>query len=140
MKKTNEICALLGEDTEFNGVLKFYGTIRVDGNFTGEIRGEGTLMVGEKGKLDSNIRVSQIDISGEIRGNIVADQKIEIRPSGKVYGDMLSPTVIINEGAVFEGNCRTRAVSQQEEQEEVETESHPMSEVPSDRHTTAGVS
>lgn len=147
MKKTDEICALLGEDTEFNGALRFYGTIRIDGRFAGEIQGEGTLMIGEKGKLESNIRVSQIDISGEIKGNIVADQKIEIRPSGKVCGDILSPVVVINEGAVFDGNCRTRPVSAEDGVESSvvsapssERGAHPPPEVPADKEPRAGIS
>jgi cytoskeletal protein CcmA (bactofilin family) len=145
MKKTDEICALLGEDTEFNGSLKFYGTIRIDGNFSGEIQGEGTLVVGEKGRLESNVRVSQIDVSGEVKGNIVADQKIELRPSGRVSGDILSPTVIINEGAVFDGNCRTRSVGGEEETEPASPLSHesstpPLAEASTQKQSGAGAS
>jgi cytoskeletal protein CcmA (bactofilin family) len=147
MKKTDEICALLGEDTEFNGSLKFYGTIRIDGNFSGEIQGEGTLVVGEKGRLESNVRVSQIDVSGEVKGNIVADQKIEIRPSGRVSGDILSPTVIINEGAVFDGNCRTRSVGDEEEMESStasplshEPPTPPLAEASTQKQSGAGAS
>lgn len=147
MKKSDEICALLGEDTEFNGSLKFYGTIRIDGRFTGEIQGEGALLVGEKGKLESDIRVSQVDISGEIKGNIVADQKIEIRPSGKVVGDVISPSVVINEGALFDGSCHTRAVSEEDQIEPSvassapqEPDIHSVSETPSDKQSKAGAS
>lgn len=105
-KKNNEINAFLGRDTEFDGKLTFVGTVRVDGRFKGEIFTEGTLIVGESASIESDIHASHILISGEIRGNIVADDRIEIHAPGKVYGNIQAPTVVMDEGVVFEGHCR----------------------------------
>ena len=108
MKKRDEINAFLGKDTEFEGKLSFKGAVRIDGHFTGEIFTEGTLIVGEMAVIESNIHVSHIIISGEIRGNIIADNRIEIHAPGKVFGNIQAPTVVIEEGVIFEGNCRMR--------------------------------
>ncbi len=60
--------------------------------------------------------VNHIIISGEIRGNIVAGKRIEIHAPGKVFGNLESPIVVIDEGVIFEGNCRMSKSGQSEEQ------------------------
>ena len=105
-KKKNEINAFLGRDTDFEGKLTFTGAVRLDGRFRGEILTEGTLIVGESASIESDIHASHIIISGEIRGNIIADDRIQIHAPGKVYGNIEAPTVVIDEGVVFEGHCR----------------------------------
>ena len=110
MKKTNEIHAFLGKDTEFDGKLSFSGVVRIDGHFIGEIFTQGTLIIGESAVIESNIHVSHIVISGEIRGNIIADDRIEIHAPGKVFGNIQAPTVVIEEGVVFEGNCQMQKI------------------------------
>jgi len=106
MKNKNEVVALLGKGTEFEGKLKFHGTIRIDGQFSGEIGGIGTLIVGEEATVHSDIHISHIVINGEVRGNITADQKIEIHPPAKVYGNIQAPSVMIDEGVMFEGQTQ----------------------------------
>lgn len=106
MKTKDELNAFLTKDTEFEGKLSFKGFVRIDGRFTGEIVSEGTLSIGETAVIRSDIHVANIIISGEIRGNIVADKRIEIHAPGKVFGNIQSPAIIIEEGVIFEGNCR----------------------------------
>jgi cytoskeletal protein CcmA (bactofilin family) len=110
MKKRNAINAFLGKDTEFEGKLSFNGAVRIDGRFKGEIFTEGSLIVGESAVLESDINVSHIIISGEVRGNIIADTRIEIHAPGKVFGNIQAPSVIIDKGVVFEGSCRMSEV------------------------------
>ena len=105
MKNKDAINAFLGKDTEFEGKLSFKGAVRVDGYFTGEIFTEGTLIVGQSAVIKSDIHVSHIIISGEIRGNITASDRIEIRAPAKVFGNIETPALVIAEGVVFEGNC-----------------------------------
>jgi cytoskeletal protein CcmA (bactofilin family) len=110
MKKRNAINAFLGKDTEFEGKLSFNGAVRIDGRFKGEIFTEGSLIVGESAVLESDINVSHIIINGEVRGNIIADTRIEIHAPGKVFGNIQAPSVIIDKGVVFEGSCRMSEV------------------------------
>ena len=105
MTKRDEINAFLGKNTEFEGRLSFEGAVRIDGHFKGEIDSEGTLIVGETALVESEVKVSHIIISGEVRGNILASKKIEIHSPGKVFGNICAPAVVMDEGVVFEGTC-----------------------------------
>ena len=110
MKSQNQIVTFLGKHTVFDGVLKFEGAIRIDGLFKGRIEApRGTLVVGETARLESNIHVANIIISGEVRGDIKADRKIDINVPGRVFGNIQAPTVVVQEGVVFAGNCQTKA-------------------------------
>ena len=101
------INAFLGKDTEFEGKLDFNGTVRIDGHFRGEITSaKGNLIVGESGIIDADIHISHIFISGEIQGNIIADHKVEIHPSAKIFGNIQTPVLSLKEGAFFEGDVR----------------------------------
>ena len=106
MKKKDEINAFLGKNTEFEGKLSFTGTVRIDGRFEGAIFGDGTLVVGDSAAIHADVRVSHLIISGEIRGSLSATERIEIRSPGKVYGNIQSPIVVIDEGVIFDGQCR----------------------------------
>ena len=68
-------------------------------------------IVGESAVIESDINVSHIIINGEIRGNIIADTRIEIHAPGKVFGNIQAPSVIIDKGVVFEGSCRMSEVN-----------------------------
>lgn len=106
MKKRDEINAFLGKNTEFEGKLSFTGAVRIDGRFKGEIESEGTLIVGESAQVESDVHISRIIISGEFKGNISAKTRIEIHAPGRVFGNLQAPVVVIDEGVIFEGNCR----------------------------------
>ena len=105
MKTKDEINAFLGVNTEFEGKLSFTGAVRVDGRFKGEIITKGTLIVGELAVIESNVYASHIIVNGEIRGNVTAEERMEIHASGKVSGNIQTPVLVINEGVVFNGNC-----------------------------------
>jgi cytoskeletal protein CcmA (bactofilin family) len=105
MKKIDNISTFIGPETKFEGKLKYHGTIRIDGHFKGEISGEGILIIGEGALIESDIRVSHLLNSGEIRGNVTADRRIQINASGKILGDIETPSMAITEGAIIEGYC-----------------------------------
>ena len=107
MKKgKDQMNAFLGRDTEFEGKLSFNGAVRIDGRFRGEISSDGTLIVGETAVIESDIHASHLIISGEARGNIFAESRIEIHAPGKVFGNIETPVLTVDEGVIFEGNCR----------------------------------
>jgi cytoskeletal protein CcmA (bactofilin family) len=105
-KNQDQINAFLGKDTEFEGKLSFSGAVRIDGRFKGEILTDGTLIVGETALLECDIQTALASISGEVRGNVNAQNRIEIHAPGKVFGNISAPTITIDEGVIFEGNCR----------------------------------
>ena len=115
MQKTENMTAFLGKDTAFEGKLTFHGTIRIDGHVKGKILADGSLIVGEEAMIEATMHLSCISVSGEIHGNIIADDRIEIHPAGKVFGDIQATTVVINEGGIFEGNCRMQPAKEADE-------------------------
>jgi cytoskeletal protein CcmA (bactofilin family) len=106
MKKGNQVITFLGKETEFEGKLAFRGTMRLDGHFKGEITAGESLIVGEEGMIEANLHAAYIVISGEVHGNILADQRVDIHPPGKVFGNIQAPAVVIDEGVIFEGKTR----------------------------------
>ena len=111
-KNKDQINSFLGKDTEFEGKLSFTGAVRIDGVFEGEIFTKGTLIVGEKAIIKSDIHTSRIIISGEVHGNIVAENSVIICAPGKVFGNIQSPILTIDEGVIFEGNCQMQKQSE----------------------------
>ena len=105
MKKNDaEIKAYMGEDTIFNGLLNFTGTVRIDGKFEGQVITEGTLIIGETGHLTAEISAGTVICMGYVEGTVMA-QKVEIHSTSKVVGSIKSPALHIELGGVFDGTC-----------------------------------
>jgi cytoskeletal protein CcmA (bactofilin family) len=108
--KGTDLNGFLDRGSHLEGELSFETTFRIDGRFTGRVKSSGDLIVGEAGELEGEIEVGQIFISGTVRGSIRATKKVEITPTGKAFADLSTPTLVVGNGALFEGNCiMTRA-------------------------------
>ncbi len=112
-----EINAFLGKDTEFEGKFSFTGAVRIDGKFNGEIESSGTLIVGETATIQSQIHVADMIISGEVHGDVVAENKVEISVPGKLFGNIQTPKLVIEEGVIFEGKCRMQELGKEKKKE-----------------------
>ncbi|MBW1649427.1 MAG: polymer-forming cytoskeletal protein [Deltaproteobacteria bacterium] len=112
-KKANHdvITTFLCPDTVIEGIIKFTGTIRLDGKVKGDIyssgEGAGTVIVGKTAKIEAELKVDSAIIIGAVKGRISAKKRIELYPPGKVDGDMDAPIISIASGAVFNGKCST---------------------------------
>src|SRR5262249_28745653 len=102
---SEDLMTILDRGAEFEGKLTFEGKVQINGKFRGEIFSEGTLMVGEGAEIDARIEIDTIIIQGNVTGNIQAKRRIEMHPPAVVKGDIVSPSLVVSEGAVFEGNC-----------------------------------
>lgn len=100
-----KIDTLIGKDTVFQGNITATGTIRIDGEFKGELKAKGDLVIGDTGKVEANIEARNVLIAGYLKGNIHASGRVDLAPSAKLYGDMKVKNLIIEEGALFKGNC-----------------------------------
>lgn len=109
--KTDAVSGFLGTQTEFAGKLSFSGVVHLDGNFTGEIISRGTLVVGSESVVHAEIHSSVLKIAGEVHGDLTATDKIELYPPAKVYGNIRTPSLVVEEGVIFEGTCRMSSVS-----------------------------
>jgi cytoskeletal protein CcmA (bactofilin family) len=105
MKKGGDLNGFLDKGSSFSGELEFEDTMRIDGRFSGKIISKNELIVGESATIEGEIHVGRIAISGTVRGKVKADERIEIHRAGKVYSDIETPALVIEEGAVFEGQC-----------------------------------
>ena len=100
-----EVNAYLGKGSRVSGKLNFDGTVRVDGQVEGEISAQDTLIVGEKAVVTAQINGNTVVIKGKVTGDINARKRVEIRAPGKLYGNIVTPSLVIQEGVVFEGHC-----------------------------------
>lgn len=103
--KSGDLNGFLDRGSSFKGELEFEDTMRIDGKFNGRIRSKNELIVGESAHIEGEIHVGRIAISGTVVGKITADQRVEIHRNGKVYSDVDTPALVIEEGAIFQGNC-----------------------------------
>jgi len=111
--KEGTLSGFVGGGTDVTGEANFKAMMRVDGHFSGRISSSsGTLIVGANGKVDANIEVAVAVIHGTINGDIIATQRLELGRAAKVNGNIQTPSLIIEQGAIFEGTCKMLQMSQ----------------------------
>lgn len=104
-KQTSDLNGFLDNGSHLHGELRFDASFRVDGKLTGTVQSEGDLIVGESGEIEGELKIGQVFVSGTVRGVIHAERKIQIAPGGKVYAEIDTPALVIEDGATFEGRC-----------------------------------
>ena len=105
-KTVDTVSTFLGGETGIEGTLTFKGAIRLDGRVKGKIVSQdGTAIIGEKAKIDAEIKVAVAIVKGEVNGCIEASQRIEAYPPARIIGDIQAPVIAIESGVMFEGNC-----------------------------------
>ena len=103
---TATLNAMLGAGSVFEGKLHFEGQVRIDGTFTGEITTTDLLVIGEGAKVSATINCGSVEVKGDIDGNIIASDSIVLRATAHVLADIYAPSLVVDKGAVFEGNTR----------------------------------
>jgi len=98
------------KDTEFRGELSFKGSFRIDGRFKGAIVSDSMLVIGEQGIVEADVKVGCLVINGEIKGTMQAVDKVEIHGRARVFGTIISPKMIVEEGALIEAKCQVGEV------------------------------
>ena len=98
------IKAYLGADALFKGALTFEGTVRIDGKFEGVVNTKDTLVIGETGDMRADVEVGTLVCKGSLKGTVVASKKIEMHPASKITGNVQTPAVNIELGAVLDGH------------------------------------
>jgi cytoskeletal protein CcmA (bactofilin family) len=104
--KSNDLSAYIDEASQIEGTYTFSGTVMLNGKFSGEISTKDTLIIGEKGVVHANIQAGVVLVSGEVVGNIQGGERVELRGTARVFGDVEAPVVVVEQGVVFEGHCR----------------------------------
>ncbi len=104
--KEGRLSGFIGSGTVLTGETTFHAMLRVDGHLTGHVTSEdGTLIVGSTGRVDANILVAAATINGTVNGDIVATERLELGRTAHVVGNIQTPRLLIEDGAILEGNC-----------------------------------
>ncbi len=113
-----EVNAFMGAETFFEGKLTYTGAVRLDGRFKGVIRSDDTLIVGETGRIEGEIHVGITIIQGEVVGNVYGKERVELHHPGRMIGNITAPVVIMDEGAILEGNCKMKKKEEKKEKKD----------------------
>jgi len=112
--------SIIGEGSIFEGQFYIAGSIRIDGKFEGEIKTDDTLVVGETGKVKTNIHANNVMLAGTLIGDIHARNEVRLSESGKMLGDINAPVVHLSKGVVMKGNININAGNKKDIQKLVE--------------------
>ena len=102
---SSDAAAYLNAGSRISGILYFETSARIDGQVDGEINSKGELAIGESAVVGAQIKARSVVVSGEVSGDISASDRIEIRASARLLGNIASPILVIHGGALFEGHC-----------------------------------
>jgi cytoskeletal protein CcmA (bactofilin family) len=116
--KEGTLSGYVGNGTVLTGEANFRGMLRVDGHLTGRITSEdGTLLVGTNGQVDADIEVAVAVINGTVNGDIIATERLEMGRAAHVKGNIQTPSLMIEQGAIFEGSCRMEQLKETREKQ-----------------------
>lgn len=119
--KEGRLSGFVGHGTVLTGETEFQAMLRVDGRLVGTVTSEsGTLIIGTNGQVDANVAVSAAMINGAVNGDIIATEKIQLGRTSRVIGNVQTPRLLIEDGAVLEGSCtmlKAREISEKQETE-----------------------
>ena len=107
--KEGIVGGFVGKNADLTGEANFKGMLRIDGRLSGTVNSEdGTLIVSAGGVVEANVAVATARINGTVNGDIIASERIELGRTAQVNGNIHTPSLVIEHGAVFEGTCRMR--------------------------------
>lgn len=113
-KKTTDqinakISSIIGSDMVVEGNIKAKEAVRVEGSVTGDVETEGVLIISSTGKVKGNVKGSNIIIGGSVEGDLSSNGRTEVASTGKVIGNIRTKSLIVDENAVFQGQCSMNA-------------------------------
>jgi cytoskeletal protein CcmA (bactofilin family) len=106
IKGAEDLNGFLDEGTEFSGEMRFRDVLRIDGRAKGRIVSDNTLIIGETGQVDAEIDCGVVSIRGRVSGQVRGRERIELLSGCRVQASLVSPKLLIEDGAFFEGDCQ----------------------------------
>lgn len=101
---------IIGEDVVLTAeLMESKSSVQIAGQFNGNIKVATSLVITEGGKVDGNINATFLLLAGEVKGNIEVDQQLHMTSTGRVIGDILCKSLVVDEGANIDGNCRMKS-------------------------------
>lgn len=105
MFESSDVVTVIGPEAYFHGVLTVRGSVRVEGEVEGNVTDAHSVIVGKGGKVRGDVCAEVVVNGGEITGDVVASEHLELKSGGRISGDIRTPRLLIEEGAVFDGHC-----------------------------------
>ena len=134
--KEGRLSGFVGHGTTLTGETNFQAMLRVDGHLLGTVSSEsGTLLVGTNGQVDANVAVSTAIVNGQVNGDIVATERIQLGRTARVIGNIQTPRLVLEDGAILEGSCAM--LKAKEAVDSRAAESRPQYQQPEYTTTTA---
>ncbi len=119
--KEGRLSGFVGYGTKLTGETNFQAMLRVDGHLTGTVTSEnGTLIIGSSGKVDADIMVASAMINGTVNGDIITSERLELGRTARVMGNIQTPRLTIEDGAILEGGCSMIKAKEAVEKRKVE--------------------
>ncbi len=116
--KEGRLSGFVGHGTTLTGETEFHAMLRVDGHLVGTVSsGAGTLIIGTNGQVDANIIVAAAMVNGTVNGDIIATEKLQLGRTARVMGNIQTPRLMIEEGAILEGSCSMLKARETQEDE-----------------------
>lgn len=103
-----KISTIIGKDSTITGTIDVKGPLRIDGNINGKVKCEDTVTIGTSGEIEAEVNCRNASISGTIKGNISATEKVELLAKAEISGDIKTKSLVIEQGAVFCGSCNMK--------------------------------
>jgi len=97
--------SIIGEGSEFKGEFKINGLLRIDGKFQGTIETDGKVLIGQTGEALTDIKARLVVVGGSVKGNIFSTERVIFLSTGRIRGNIITPSLIMEDGVKFEGNC-----------------------------------
>lgn len=104
--KSEKTGSVLGDDASWEGTIETSGSFRIDGRLKGSVKAEGHIVVGENALVEGDLHGKSILIAGAVRGEVKAEEKLELTSKGKLYGNFQAEKLLVEEGALLRGECR----------------------------------
>jgi len=120
MAREDQLNSIIGEGSVFEGQFYISGSLKIDGKFEGDIKTEDTLIVGEKGKVRTNINARNVLVAGTLIGDISASNEVRIAETGKMLGDINAPVVQLAKGVLLKGNINITAGNRKDTEKMIE--------------------
>ncbi|TAL38840.1 MAG: polymer-forming cytoskeletal family protein [Spirochaetes bacterium] len=101
----NLVNSIIGEGSEFKGEFMINGLLRIDGRFKGTLETDGKVLIGQNGEATTDIKARVVVIGGTVRGNIFASERVIMLSTGRMHGNVITPSLVMEDGVIFDGNC-----------------------------------
>jgi cytoskeletal protein CcmA (bactofilin family) len=103
--RSGELNTVIGKGTVIEGLLTVQNSLRVDGRVQGQVQASDSLVVGKDGEIEGEVKARNAIIGGRVKNRILATGKVVLEAHAVVHGEIKTGKLVIDEGAVFDGNC-----------------------------------